>query len=114
MHPLLCNDDSGSLSACDEANHFSVDEKIEMGFPNTETDQNSKCRFLDDSFHQGGEGKDQVRRGRPRADIISFLIREGTTSQSRIRCETCSRVFPREKSLQAHMRTHTGKLNCLT
>lgn len=48
------------------------------------------------------------RRGRPRADAITTLIFKGAASMSHIRCNTCNRVFPREKSLQAHMRTHTG------
>ena len=50
-----------------------------------------------------------LKRGRPRAEVISSLIVEGQTSHSSIRCETCNRVFPREKSLQAHKRIHTGE-----
>uniref|UniRef100_A0A8B9N1P0 Zinc finger protein 367 n=1 Tax=Accipiter nisus TaxID=211598 RepID=A0A8B9N1P0_9AVES len=53
----------------------------------------------------GGGG----RRGRPRADTVRDLIHEGEHSSSRIRCNICNRVFPREKSLQAHKRTHTGE-----
>ncbi|XP_078412478.1 zinc finger protein 367-like [Cetorhinus maximus] len=53
--------------------------------------------------------KDGMRRGRPRAEIVRDLITEGTLSTSRIRCHICNRVFPREKSLQAHKRTHTGE-----
>ncbi|XP_029960141.1 zinc finger protein 367 [Salarias fasciatus] len=53
--------------------------------------------------------KDGIRRGRPRADTVRELISEGETSSSRIRCNICNRVFPREKSLQAHKRTHTGE-----
>lgn len=53
--------------------------------------------------------KDQNKRGRPRSDLITALIVEGNSSRSRIRCSKCGRVFPREKSLQAHMRTHTGE-----
>uniref|UniRef100_A0A4W3HB12 Zinc finger protein 367 n=1 Tax=Callorhinchus milii TaxID=7868 RepID=A0A4W3HB12_CALMI len=52
---------------------------------------------------------DGIRRGRPRGEIVRELITEGTMSTSRIRCEICNRVFPREKSLQAHKRTHTGE-----
>ncbi|KAM7017762.1 zinc finger protein 367 isoform 1-T1 [Tautogolabrus adspersus] len=52
---------------------------------------------------------DGIRRGRPRADTVRELISEGETSSSRIRCNICNRVFPREKSLQAHKRTHTGE-----
>ncbi|KAM9367505.1 zinc finger protein 367 [Phaethornis superciliosus] len=53
--------------------------------------------------------KDGTRRGRPRADTVRDLISEGEHSSSRIRCNICNRVFPREKSLQAHKRTHTGE-----
>ncbi|XP_051875140.1 zinc finger protein 367 [Pristis pectinata] len=53
--------------------------------------------------------QDGTRRGRPRAELIRDLINEGEHSSSRIRCNTCNRVFPREKSLQAHKRTHTGE-----
>ncbi|XP_025944283.1 zinc finger protein 367 [Apteryx mantelli] len=57
----------------------------------------------------GGHLKDGIRRGRPRADTVRDLINEGEHSSSRIRCNICNRVFPREKSLQAHKRTHTGE-----
>ncbi|KGL91831.1 Zinc finger protein 367, partial [Charadrius vociferus] len=53
--------------------------------------------------------QDRIRRGRPRADTVRDLINEGEHSSSRIRCNICNRVFPREKSLQAHKRTHTGE-----
>ncbi|XP_062854334.1 zinc finger protein 367 [Trichomycterus rosablanca] len=53
--------------------------------------------------------KDGIRRGRPRAATVRELINEGENSTSRIRCNVCNRVFPREKSLQAHKRTHTGE-----
>ncbi|XP_022107674.1 zinc finger protein 367-like [Acanthaster planci] len=48
-------------------------------------------------------------RGRPRAEVIPELQKEGSTSGHGIRCKICQRVFPREKSLQAHIRTHTGE-----
>ncbi|KAL1493096.1 hypothetical protein ABEB36_011223 [Hypothenemus hampei] len=51
----------------------------------------------------------EARRGRPRADLLNTLILEGSTSPSSIKCVFCNRVFPREKSLQAHLRTHTGE-----
>ena len=56
----------------------------------------------------GGDASSLLRRGRPRADSINSLIKEGGKQESHIKCHICSRVFPREKSLQAHMRTHTG------
>ncbi|XP_014488785.1 PREDICTED: uncharacterized protein LOC106751969 [Dinoponera quadriceps] len=49
------------------------------------------------------------RRGRPRADALTNLMMQGSTSPSSIKCTYCNRVFPREKSLQAHLRTHTGE-----
>ncbi|EFA11535.1 zinc finger protein 367 [Tribolium castaneum] len=51
----------------------------------------------------------ETRRGRPRAEMLNTLILEGSTSPSSIKCTYCNRVFPREKSLQAHLRTHTGE-----
>lgn len=67
--------------------------------PNTEPDLTTCPDLL----------KDGIRRGRPRAATVRELINEGETSTSRIRCNVCNRVFPREKSLQAHKRTHTGE-----
>ena len=45
------------------------------------------------------------KRGRPRADVITHLILEGSSSPSEIKCKQCYRVFPREKSLQVRERT---------
>lgn len=53
-------------------------------------------------------GAESHRRGRPRADALTNLMMQGSTSPSNIKCKFCNRVFPREKSLQAHLRTHTG------
>ncbi|XP_034935860.1 zinc finger protein 148-like [Chelonus insularis] len=54
-------------------------------------------------------GSESHRRGRPRADALTNLMMQGSTSPSSIKCTFCNRVFPREKSLQAHLRTHTGE-----
>lgn len=58
----------------------------------------------------GSHGADarENRRGRPRSEALTTLMIEGSTSPSAIKCSYCNRVFPREKSLQAHLRTHTG------
>ncbi|GAB1599760.1 zinc finger protein 367-like isoform X2 [Argonauta hians] len=70
--------------------------------------------YIKSDIKSGGDAESEdsencVRRGRPRADSISSLILEGCSSPSDIRCQLCWRVFPREKSLQAHLRTHTGE-----
>jgi hypothetical protein len=50
-----------------------------------------------------------IRRGRPKLDTIKSMMTTETLANSSIRCSLCNRVFPREKSLQAHIRTHTGE-----
>ncbi|XP_053687647.1 zinc finger protein 1-like [Sabethes cyaneus] len=53
--------------------------------------------------------KSENKRGRPRSEALTTLMVEGSISPSAIKCRYCNRVFPREKSLQAHLRTHTGE-----
>ena len=52
--------------------------------------------------------RDNLKRGRPRFATITTLMKDGSKASNAIQCNVCSRVFPREKSLQAHLRTHTG------
>ncbi|XP_076335062.1 zinc finger protein 367-like isoform X3 [Tachypleus tridentatus] len=52
--------------------------------------------------------KEPGRRGRSRLVTLTNLILEGSSSGSTIKCHICNRVFPRGKSLQAHLWTHTG------
>lgn len=64
--------------------------------------------------HHSGSGsssaeKSENKRGRPRSEALTTLMVEGSISPSAIKCRYCNRVFPREKSLQAHLRTHTGE-----
>lgn len=77
----------------------------EDNVPVGQTIAGRKCLSLDAFIYT----QDGIRRGRPRADTVRDLISEGEHSSSRIRCNICNRVFPREKSLQAHKRTHTGE-----
>ena len=63
----------------------------------------------DESLTTKNNIENQFKRGRPRAEVINNLIIEGSSSHSSIRCDICNRVFPREKSLQAHKRIHTGE-----
>ena len=51
----------------------------------------------------------KLKRGRPKLEIISSLIESSDDNISAIRCNICKRCFPREKSLQAHIRIHTGE-----
>lgn len=51
-----------------------------------------------------------ARRGRPKASTILQLIQEGNRGDAGIPCSICGRGFPRNKSLKAHLRTHTGKV----
>ncbi|KFB47368.1 AGAP010516-PA-like protein [Anopheles sinensis] len=57
----------------------------------------------------GSAEKSENKRGRPRSEALTSLMVEGSISPSAIKCRYCHRVFPREKSLQAHLRTHTGE-----
>lgn len=48
------------------------------------------------------------KRGRPSSESITELIKEGHQSDHKVKCQYCFRTFPRDKSLTAHLRTHTG------
>lgn len=54
------------------------------------------------------DGSDGSPRGRPRAENLNNLMARGATSPSSLKCPYCHRIFPRVKSLQVHLRTHTG------
>lgn len=69
----------------------------------------SSCGSPPGSFSVGFDVGSPRSRGRPRAEILPDLQKIGSESPNDIRCKICQRVFPREKSLQAHMRTHTGE-----
>lgn len=83
-----------SNSFCENELMINEDDDISLNGENNENSDNS-----------------QARRGRPKLDAIKCLISTASEikNKSAIRCHTCNRVFPREKSLQAHIRTHTGE-----
>ncbi|KAF2368298.1 Zinc finger C2H2-type [Trinorchestia longiramus] len=56
-----------------------------------------------------GDEPKRAKRGRPPAEAISKLIIEGHQSTHKVKCKYCYRTFPRDKSLTAHVRTHTGE-----
>lgn len=68
----------------------------------------SDSSILENERKQDADDK-AIIRGRPRTDKLDYLRRLGANSKSAIRCNICQRIFPREKSLQAHKRTHTGE-----
>lgn len=84
-------------------NHWGVDTSVHLSpvspdrvsFIETSPNQFRSDESLDPLRDSNG-----VRRGRPRLDDINSLILESTASPSGIRCDICTRVFPREKSLQ--------------
>lgn len=80
--------------------------KEAMQFP-TPTTTSSSC-LLDSGMILSSGGREH-KRGRPRSESLTNLMIEGSTSPSAIKCKFCNRVFPREKSLAAHLRTHTGE-----
>ncbi|TRY75324.1 hypothetical protein TCAL_08325 [Tigriopus californicus] len=82
-----------------------LDLTPEASSSNFHTPNRSFCSRLNISNNM----LDSSKRGRPRADLINHLMIEGSSSPSEIKCKVCHRVFPREKSLQAHLRTHTGE-----
>lgn len=59
-------------------------------------------------------GFSKSSRGRPKSEILTTLMIQGSTSPSTIKCKFCNRVFPRDKSLSAHLRTHTGDYLCIS
>jgi hypothetical protein len=66
---------------------------------------------LNKSFSKSdARSESNSKRGRPRSEALTSLMMQGSTSPSAIKCKFCNRVFPRDKSLQAHLRTHTGWL----
>lgn len=71
--------------------------------------ESAEKTVLNGSPNTGIVSPGESRRGRPKAELLNALILEGASSPSNIKCTYCNRVFPREKSLQAHLRTHTGK-----
>lgn len=73
----------------------------------TSSDESSKQ--LQTQLNRSFEGS-ASKRGRPKSEVLTALMQQGSTSPSAIKCKFCNRVFPRDKSLSAHLRTHTGNL----
>ncbi|KAL1425313.1 hypothetical protein MTO96_019287 [Rhipicephalus appendiculatus] len=86
-----------------------VAEAVDLKSPRAGSAGSAAVAGCRPSSPQSSTAHDGQRRGRPRLDTITSLIREGSSSPSNIKCKVCNRVFPRDKSLQAHMRTHTGE-----
>lgn len=96
---MLGNGSMSPISSCDSP---------EFSLRNTSgTSSNASTNNIYTSPLNAADGREN-RRGRPRSEALTTLMIEGSTSPSSIKCSYCNRVFPREKSLQAHLRTHTG------
>lgn len=76
----------------------------------TDCDLNKSFTKSDTKYSgQDLKSESNSKRGRPRSEALTSLMIQGSTSPSAIKCKFCNRVFPRDKSLQAHLRTHTGQ-----
>lgn len=114
MYPHLLSkmdfDNSSSSSSLLSGTFYDFDNLLNVDMSSNVSEFTNKsidhCTGLLDSSKE--ESRLENKRGRPKAAVIGSLIREGSNSVSDIKCKFCSRVFPREKSLQAHLRTHTG------
>lgn len=81
-------------------------EPVQFPTPSTNTSGSNLDTTGGGLSSSGGR---EHKRGRPRSETLTNLMLEGSTSPSAIKCKYCYRVFPREKSLAAHLRTHTGE-----
>lgn len=121
---LLCNStprsvkrtfgDAFDLSPVQSSKKTNFAANISSNISNNSFCENDNENENDDNSSLLGENNENsdnsaARRGRPKLDAIKCLISSASDSKSAIRCHTCNRVFPREKSLQAHIRTHTGE-----
>ncbi|XP_067950453.1 zinc finger protein 367-like [Watersipora subatra] len=59
--------------------------------------------------HDANQNSKYNKIGRPRKSEVEVLKAEGEISTSKMKCLVCKRIFPRVKSLEAHMRIHTGE-----
>lgn len=108
LSPLnKCNDgiENGKRDTLIQENHVRSDNLISSwNWDDKSPSPASTCSSPEFTARSTSEN----RRGRPRAEALTNLMIVGSTSPSAIKCDFCKRVFPREKSLQAHLRTHTG------
>jgi hypothetical protein len=74
---------------------------------NDDVSKSGENQQLNKSFDSATQSSS--RRGRPKSELLTTLMLQGSTSPSAIKCKFCNRVFPRDKSLSAHQRIHTGK-----
>ncbi|CRK89352.1 CLUMA_CG003110, isoform A [Clunio marinus] len=72
------------------------------------TSSDESPRFQENPLNRSFDGTGS-KRGRPKSELLTTLMIQGSTSPSAIKCKFCNRVFPRDKSLSAHLRTHTGE-----
>lgn len=94
-------------------NSWSWNPNMEESPSNDEILKNTDNQMLNKSFDSAKTEYDvskSTKRGRPKSELLTTLMLQGSTSPSTIKCKYCNRVFPRDKSLSAHLRTHTGMI----
>ena len=102
--------EAAHLQALSQKGHF--EQNVNIGYcGGTGSPNNTGLSGYYCQPQSGTPSADNLKRGRPRADVIGSLMAEGSKTPGNIKCFLCSRVFPREKSLQAHVRTHTGMVS---
>jgi hypothetical protein len=92
-----------------ESSYSWVPNQEDSPSTNGDASRNSENSLLNRSLDSATGNGSSSKRGRPKSEVLCSLMLVGSTSPSAIKCKFCNRVFPRDKSLSAHLRTHTGR-----
>ncbi|KAG5671831.1 hypothetical protein PVAND_002005 [Polypedilum vanderplanki] len=102
------NNTTPNKTNLNENSYSCIPNQEESPSTNGDLIKNSENNLLNRSF-DSATGNGSSKRGRPKSEVLTTLMIQGSTSPSAIKCKFCNRVFPRDKSLSAHLRTHTGE-----
>ena len=95
-----------------KTNNLTASPSANSWFPSVDSNEQSPSSS-ENHLNKSLDSVSTGRRGRPKSEILSALMSLGSISPSAIKCKFCNRVFPRDKSLSAHLRTHTGLYNSI-